>query len=468
MNDSSTPNSSPRSRRLPPVSVYRRHRFAGLIVILGLLILVVNVSQWLQHARLRSSLDLELRDRLLGVAQAAAVGIDGEMLRRWSDWGVDLDEDDRLRATLGQIVAANAVSNIDLLDLDGGSIIDLSAVLERGEINPLIALDRPAFILATAGFPEASALRVLDGQYLKAAYVPIESDDGEVVAVLAVEGAADLFLVLDELRRTMVAVAIGSVLGIVLLGIILVRISDSLARAERELLRRESLTSMGRMAAGIAHEIRNPLGIIRATAERLRRGLGDDERQSAGVDSIVEEVDRLNGIVSGYLNFASEKPSEFRRLDLAELLRRSLRLASAELDGVAVSTEFELPTAPMQGDAARLHQVFLNLILNARQAMPAGGSLRVSLGRAPTATPSYRLCLTDTGVGIARAQLREVWKPFFTSKPEGSGLGLTIVRRILTEHRGTIRLDSEAGSGTTVTVDLPALVQEDGAGSDQP
>jgi signal transduction histidine kinase len=456
VNDPATRPQIAAARAITPESTYRRRRLAGLLIVLGLLLVVVNVSQWYQHARLRERLDRELADRLLGVVEVAALGVDGEMLRRWSAWGVDADEEDRLRDRLEQVTLAGAVSSVFLIDPDGGSILDLSEVLERGEPNPLLALDRPAFTLAAAGIAAASKLRALDGQYLKAAYAPIETDDGEVVAVLGVEGAASLFEVLDSIRRTMVLVAAGSVLGIVVLGWILVRVSDSLARAERELLRAETLTSMGRMTAGIAHEVRNPLGIIRATAERLRRRLGDDQRARASADSIIEEVDRLSEVVTGYLNFATEKPGELGRVDLVQIVRRTLRLIEDELDGVGLSTELEVAEAPIRGDAARLHQVLLNLMLNARQAMPDGGELRIVLSAPDGDPPRFRLGIVDDGVGIARTQLAEIWRPFYTSKPEGSGLGLPIVRRIIEEHGGTVQIDSEVGQGTTVTLELPA------------
>jgi signal transduction histidine kinase len=210
------------------------------------------------------------------------------------------------------------------------------------------------------------------------------------------------------------------------------------------------------MAAGIAHEIRNPLGIIRATAERLERryaaGAGDPHFRS-----IPEEVDRLSAILAGYLAFAADRPSELQSLDLVPLVQQAAATDAAALaeHRVRLETQVEVAAAPVRGDPARLRQVLLNLVLNAEQAMPAGGTVTVRLQADPRGG-GFELRVADTGMGIPRTQLLNVWKPFFTSKPNGSGLGLAIARRIVEEHGGTIGIDSAEGRGTVITIRLPA------------
>jgi signal transduction histidine kinase len=451
-----------------PEAAYRRRRLAVLLAVLVLLTLLVNGSQWLEHRRLRERLGSELGAHLISIAEITAAAIDGDMLRRWQDWGIDENEADELRAYLARVRAASSVSNLFLLDPDdpeGRSLLDPTGILDAGETNPVLALDRPALTLAASGIPAATRLYTApDGGYLKTGYAPVTADDGEVTAILGVEGSSTLFTVLADLRRTLTAVALASILGVVVLGALLVRISESLARAERNLLRAEALTTVGRMAAGIAHEIRNPLGIIRATAERLKRRHAPPAGTDSDplFDSIPEEVDRLNAILTGYLSFAADRPSQLLPLDLVPLLRGALDLAAAEIEhaGIEIEASYGVETAPVHGDSGRLKQVVINLILNARQAMPHGGRLKVELARAASGTggsqAGYRIAVADNGVGIPRGQLNEVWKPFFTSRPDGSGLGLTIVRRIVDEHAGTVSIQSEEGRGTTVTVILPA------------
>jgi signal transduction histidine kinase len=446
-----------------PEADYRRRRLAGLIAVLGLLTLLVNGSQWLEHRRLRERLATELGAHLIAVAEVTAAAIDGDMLRRWQDWGIDEDEADELRAYLARVRAARSASNVFLLDPDdpvGRPLLDPTGLMASGEANPVLALDQAALNLAASGISVATGLYTAPGgAFLKTGYAPITADDGEVTAILGVEGSSALFEVLDDVRRTLLAVALASILGVAVLGALLVRISESLARAERDLLRAEALTTVGRMAAGIAHEIRNPLGIIRASAERLKRrhtpaGGGGDPL----FDSIPEEVDRLNAILTGYLSFAADRPGELSPIDLVPVLRRTLELAGAELErsAIVVEADYGVGAATILGDAGRLRQVFLNLILNAKQAMPRGGRLRLDLAGAASGREGFRVSIADNGVGIPAGHLSEVWKPFFTSRADGSGLGLAIVRRIMDEHGGTVSIESAEGRGTTVTVVFPA------------
>lgn len=434
-------------------ATYRRRRVVTLVVILALFVVVVNVAQWMRHDRSQARLDEEQGERLKGLAQVAATLVDGEMIQRWLAWGIDPDEHDRLRTALRRVAGTSSVASVYLVDRDGGSILDLSGVLAFAEYNPILELDRAPFALAASGIAGVSASRRVEGAYLKAAYVPVEADDGDVIGVLIVEAASGLFTVLGDIRNTAIVVGIGSVITMVALGWFLLRVSDSLSRAEHQLVRGETLATMGRMAASIAHEVRNPLGIIRATAERLGRHATDEQKILS--DSILEEVDRLNGIVSGYLNFAQDRSSEPSSVDLADVVRKTLMVADSELTGVDLHQSIEVSPALVRGDAARLRQVLLNLVLNARQAMRDGGRLDVELARIDGAA-RFRVVVRDTGVGIPRAQLEQVWKPFVTSKNDGSGLGLAVVRRIIDQHHGRVRIESEEGVGTTVTMELPA------------
>ncbi len=443
-----------------PEATYRRRRLAGLVLVLALLTLVVNGSQWLEHRRLSERLAAELGDHLVAIAQVAAAGVDGDMLQRWRDWGINPDEADRLRSYLASVRAQEALSDLFLLDPHdplGRPLLDPADEVGTEEANPALALDRATLALAAEGIAAATPLYTAPGgAYLKTGYAPILADDGRVTGILGVEGSSTLFAVLGEVRRTLIAVSAASILAVVVLGFLLVRIAESLARAERELLRAEALSSMGRMTAGIAHEIRNPLGIIRATAERLARRYGPKDASDPLFASIPEEVDRLNAILSGYLSFAAERPGELVPLDLVQVVRHTLELDRGELErsGVVVETHFALESAVIRGDAGRLRQVLLNLILNARNAMARGGRLEISIDPVSDRR-AVRLCVTDNGSGIPKNQLEDVWRPFFTSRSDGSGLGLSIVRRIVVEHGGTIDLDSAEGRGTTITLVFP-------------
>ena len=228
---------------------------------------------------------------------------------------------------------------------------------------------------------------------------------------------------------------------------------------------RDRLAALGQMAAGLAHEIRNPLGAIKGAAQFLQPG-PDHSIDSAGtkefLNIIVEEVNRLNKIVSQFLDYARPYRGEQRPLEVNDVVRKTLQLVNKEDEGrgVEIVTSLVEGLPPVRADAEQLLQVFLNLCLNAVQAMADGGRLFVSTSirratRRGAAAAFLEVRFRDTGVGIPPADLRNLFIPFFTTKDKGTGLGLPISQRIIENHGGTIEVRSQPGTGATFTVLLP-------------
>jgi two-component system, NtrC family, sensor histidine kinase HydH len=243
---------------------------------------------------------------------------------------------------------------------------------------------------------------------------------------------------------------------------------------------RDRLAALGEMAAGLAHEIRNPLGAIKGAAQLLQppasletappgdgHGVPAEAREFLGI--IVEEANRLNRVVSQFLDYARPYRGEPQPLDVNEVVRKTAQLVTPPPIGSGDNNEAppppvevhlqladELPRA--RADAEQLRQVFLNLAINGVQAMPAGGKLTISTslrkgGR--RGGPWLEVRFRDTGVGIAQADLKNLFIPFFTTKDKGTGLGLPISQRIIENHGGTIEVRSRPGVGSTFTVILP-------------
>jgi two-component system sensor histidine kinase HydH len=213
------------------------------------------------------------------------------------------------------------------------------------------------------------------------------------------------------------------------------------------------------MTAGVAHEIRNPLGIISSTAELLQERLARYEPQNRLAQIIVEESNRLNEKVTEFLDFARPRVPNLRSCDLEGVLNRSLELLDPEIKrlGIAVERRYHLNGRVLTLDPDLLHQAFLNLLLNAIQAMPGGGRLTVETGSGPGGHGS-QIIIRDSGEGIDPENLKKILNPFFTTKERGSGLGLPIVKSIVESHRGTLKIESSApGEGTTVILTLPEL-----------
>jgi len=229
--------------------------------------------------------------------------------------------------------------------------------------------------------------------------------------------------------------------------------------AEQELLRRmlraERLAAVGTMAAGLAHEVRNPLNSAALQLQVLRRRLARPDSTPASIDSVTvlveDEIRRLERLVSDFLSFARPRPLELQATALGELCRAVVALVTPEAEASHVEVELDVATElpPIAVDPERLRQVLQNLVRNAVEAMPDGGRLTL---RARHAGDHVELDVADTGQGFGDEA--PVFDAFFTTKPKGTGLGLSIVHRIVTDHGGTIRVRSHPGD-TCFTIALP-------------
>ena len=235
--------------------------------------------------------------------------------------------------------------------------------------------------------------------------------------------------------------------------------AQRLAARERELraqgealLRSERLAAIGRIAAQITHEIRNPLSSISLNAEELGER-APDARELC--DAIVREVDRLTGITEEYLRFARLPKPQLQRADVNETVRDLLDFVRPELEagGVRVTTSLSPGLPRVLADVAQLRQLLLNLLRNAREAMPSGGSLHVAT-RSDEGLVSLEI--HDTGQGISPERMERIFDPFFTTKARGTGLGLAMAQEIAQEHGGQLLCESVAGEGTVFTLRLPA------------
>ena len=226
-------------------------------------------------------------------------------------------------------------------------------------------------------------------------------------------------------------------------------------RLQEEIRRNEKLAAIGDLAAGVAHEIRNPLSSIKGIASYFNNKSyeGSEDKEMAGV--MIEETDLVSRVISELLEFA--RPAELHRRpsDLNVLLQHSVRLVQQEAAAQSVQIQLDLFSGPLMAevDPDRLAQCFLNLYLNALQAMEKGGRLTiVSSGKEKE---QVAVEVKDTGLGIPSEDVNKIFDPYYTTKPKGTGLGLAIVNKIIEAHQGQIKVRSAPGQGTVFSILLP-------------
>jgi len=235
---------------------------------------------------------------------------------------------------------------------------------------------------------------------------------------------------------------------------------SNLRDARERLIHGERLAAIGEMAANVAHELKNPLITIGGFAGRLLKSLPAATREHAYADTIVKEVSRLEAMLADILAFSRKPTICYSACDLGEILRDCFVCSATTLEdqGIRLSSNLEDDHYPLLGDPYQLKQVFFNLILNASEAMPDGGSITVQVERLTSGRPAVQISVSDSGGGIPAEMLPQIFNPFFTTKRHGTGLGLAIVNRILLNHNGAIKA-ANAGSGALFTVTLPLAVE---------
>jgi signal transduction histidine kinase len=237
--------------------------------------------------------------------------------------------------------------------------------------------------------------------------------------------------------------------------------ADAIQEREQRLIRSERLATVGRMAAQIAHEVRNPLSSIGLNAELLGDELpGEADEARRLVASIIGEVDRLAEITETYLRFARLPRPKLEREDLSALIASVVDLARGELAhaGIALEVDVAADLPELMADEAQIRQALINLIRNAREALAAAPCKRLSIAAA-VEDDRLTLRVADSGAGIAAADLAKIFDPFFSTKAQGTGLGLALVQQIVVDHGGTIDVQSAPGAGTTFTIRFPLRLE---------
>lgn len=440
------------------------------------------VAHWVA----RRALEAELGRRLTSIAAAAAAQIADENVALLAPGDEETRTYRNLSRRLAELATTSGAARIYVFAADRTSRADTRPGVPIGERYYALDGQQAELRRVFAGAPSASVLfRGRDGNFYKSGFAPLREESGAIAFAVGVDAAASFYDELAGFRRTLFALGAGGALVIVALSILVARwlvrpvrrlaraadrighgdlddpvrattrdeiglVAETMEQMRQQLRARDERMQM--MLAGIAHEVRNPLGGLELYAGLLRDELDGEKLEH--VKRIDRELARLKTIVSDFLDYARRPKPSLGACDVAELLAEVRDIAVAAAQPRNVRVELAAEPARVAGDEGQLRRALVNLAHNAVQACPDDGSGRVTLGCART-DGEVVVTVRDTGAGIDPDALAKIWTPFYTTKQSGTGLGLAFVRDIARDHGARLAVDSAPGRGTTFTLALP-------------
>jgi signal transduction histidine kinase len=489
-------------RRLLKLPIFRRLSGQAAVLILLLLVSVLAVFGGLAYRLASQSLEKELGKRLVNAASLAALHFSDQ------DLPVSMPGPEAakvLRRKLQEVAELSGLERLLLLDLNGRVLVDSLGQADGADPYVYLSLDEEEWLAAQFGEARATTLFQAGdkggGRYYKSAFAPIKGRSGRVHSILRAEASADF---LDDLRGfglSLLLIALISLVAAMGLAVLLSRpvveplqgliaasrrvaggdfsvrvpadrpdelgqlastFNEMSARLGEFVAQRERLAALGQVAAGMAHEIRNPLGAIEGFAGLLEGRLkaGKDKAALSNVRDIRREVGVVDGFIADFLEYARPRPPRLVPCDLGAVVEEALQVAMTAARRRRWPLKRQgLRHLNLSTDASQVRQILVNLVNNAREASPKGGAIELGL---EADGAEARLWVRDRGRGIPADALKTLFHPFVTSKPMGTGLGLSIAQALAEGLGGSLKVQSQEGKGATFTLTLPLAGHPEG------
>jgi signal transduction histidine kinase len=409
-----------------------RRRVLAVIAAAAALLAIANALVYSLYRDEVRTVSGALDDRLLAIGRTAA---------KWIATGTDA------QPGLEALVGENRLEDAYLIDRDRR--VRAGVRTRAGTMLNLLRADADRLADARRGTASSGHGYSIENAEVEVAYFPIDGG----TTVLALEAGAEYRAPAAALRATYLLAAALTVVVAIVFATALVLALRALERSRVAHGRAERLAGVGQMAAMVAHEVRNPLGVLRGQVELAREKLGDaaPARERERFAEMISEIERLNRLTEEFLALARDLPIERAPVELTELARGIVDEARVAAPNAKIEAAGDAVT--IAGDAARLRQAIYNLVLNAAQIGGDGVAVRVEIGRAHGRA---RVDVVDDGPGVPAALADKLFEPFVGARPGGSGLGLAIARRVVERHGGTIVLASTPGvRGARFTLELP-------------
>ncbi len=429
----------------------RHHVFIVLGLILSILLLF-NLWGWTFYLKAKNLLDEELGKRLISIAVTTSLQVSPQLATSIREKTIDDVQSFNLRENLDTINEKNDLESIFIIDKEHNLILDTGSRHLEGEKYRCMDIDNTAKILdASLGNPSYSKLYRNGRQMFKTGFAPLKDASGEVIAILGVDASPKFLKVLPQIKNSLIIFGIISLVFGVISVIILLAVTRGFIA---DLFHAEKFASLGRLSAGIAHEIRNPLQIINSTAASLKKRYLPQGSHDELFDYIPDEIKKMNETITNILSQTKDIPLEIELNDLKILLDQIINRMSPDMEraNVRINKHIDPSIGEFYFDRQQMEMVFQNLICNAIEAMPNGGMIAVKAYPYKNFTA---IEVTDTGEGIHKRDQKRLFEPFFTTKEHGYGLGMSIVFGIIQRHEGKIMVKSRLKQGTTFTILLP-------------
>ncbi|MBN2001454.1 hypothetical protein JW935_28170 [candidate division KSB1 bacterium] len=428
----------------------RKLLVAGVIAAVFFFLTAFNLGSYLFYKQLGNHLEQSLNMKMRTAAELASYLI-GNYL---PDDIYDISGYYMIRPILSRIHERQDFEAVYLIDRRYNVLVESSQLLEFATSRGYLREDSTAISLALEDSVTTSQLHIVEDNIFKSVYAPVYNVFGETV-ILVMEANVDFLQIIAIFRR---GLYIGAVISMLLLGLVsifLILATSLFLKTETKLFESQRLASMGQMAATVAHEIRNPLGIIKSTSDLLKEEYYDRENPNELWNYINDEIKRLNRLVNDFLALSREPKLVQTETDLGQLLQDAVSTFRTD-NNLTVNLIAPPPNLRIYCDADKIHQVVLNLLLNAAQAMedrPGEIVLESDIVKRKGRT-IVRVRIRDDGPGIS-GDPQLIFEPFFTTKTRGTGLGLAVSKSIIEKHGGEISAGNRPEGGTEFVFWLP-------------
>lgn len=429
----------------------------AVIITIVVVLAAFNFGSWFFLNRLNRSLDEELENRLSAIAGLVGRQVQTTTFPDLISRGERLTAKTSIDLLIDRLPGEVNVQNIFLVERDFVCLKASQDLFEPGEEIFYLEEDSNEVSRAWKGEITSSPLRLIAGYRFKTAYAPVRDSRGQIACLVVVEAKADFLNLLQPFQRGLVIGGIASFGLLIIFAVFLYTAISLFLRTQENWRRSERLATMGQMAATVAHEIRNPLGIIKSTAYVLRQRYEQPAQTDELFEFIPAEVNRLNRLVNDFLSLTRDRQLNASQSDLVKTIEKALTMVRSDeqANGIALNFNRAMPSLPMRYDEEAITQVLLNLLLNAVQAMEGKGVVEVCLQEENEKGEQLaHLVVQDNGPGLP-ADPEKIFEPFFTTKTRGSGLGLAVCKQLVEKHGGRIAAESEKGKGTAMHMWLP-------------